>query len=117
MATNFYTTPSDRRTGCITCNEGYMDFAPPTRKDPRILRQEFRRRPFNAPRCAPLKAPHSLNHARIASLRPAVQPGQEPYPSPTDTQQDDDEDDYNGRGWLADCPLVDFFSLISLGGG
>ncbi|KAF7859713.1 hypothetical protein EAF04_008792 [Stromatinia cepivora] len=93
MASNFYTTqnkdrrtPPCHRTGCITCDEGYMTFIPPPR-DPRILRQEFRRRPFNAPRRAPLYDLDSLNHADIASLPPAVQPGQEEYPFLTDLQQ------------------------------
>ncbi|KAJ8061695.1 hypothetical protein OCU04_009495 [Sclerotinia nivalis] len=89
MATNFYTTPNKdrrtppyRRTGCTTCDEGYMTFIPPPR-DPSILRQEFRRRPFDAPRRAPLYVLDSLNHADIASLPPAIQPGQEGYPSLT----------------------------------
>ncbi|THV53805.1 hypothetical protein BGAL_0041g00110 [Botrytis galanthina] len=94
MPSKFYTNPeyqnkkapAHRRTGCITCDEGYIDCIPPAR-DPHLLRQEFRRRPLNAPRLAPLYIPGSLNHNDIASLRPQVQPGQEEYAFLTDWQQ------------------------------
>ena len=77
-------TPPHRDTGCVRCNEGYLTCIPPTRGAPHLLRQEFRRHPLNAPKLAPLCIPGSLNHADIASLRPQVQPGQEPYPFLTD---------------------------------
>ncbi|TGO57542.1 hypothetical protein BCON_0064g00090 [Botryotinia convoluta] len=94
MPSKFYTNPEyqnkkeppHRRTGCITCDEGYMSYIPPAR-DPHLLRQEFRRRPLNAPKLAPLYIPGSLNHNDIASLRPQVQPGQEEYAFLTDWQQ------------------------------
>ncbi|APA13600.1 hypothetical protein sscle_11g083700 [Sclerotinia sclerotiorum 1980 UF-70] len=98
MSTNFFTTPSGRPTGCNTCNAGYMNFTPPIR-DPYNLRQEFRRRPFNPPRRAPLYVPDSLNHAYIASLPPSVQPGQEPYPSPADTQREQSAREEDDEGW------------------
>ncbi|KAI9650927.1 hypothetical protein NHQ30_000962 [Ciborinia camelliae] len=79
-------TLPDRRTGCFTCDEGYLAFVPPPR-DPRLLRQDFRRRPFGPPRQAPPHVLDSLNHAYIAPMAPAVVPGQGRYPFLTDFQR------------------------------
>lgn len=61
----------DRRAGRLTCNDGYIPFNTATH-EPRFLRQELRRRPSNP---APTCMSDSLNHADIASLRPAFGPG------------------------------------------
>ncbi|KAG4030103.1 hypothetical protein MFRU_013g01270 [Monilinia fructicola] len=93
---NKKTLPS-RRTGCITCNEGYMDFIPAP-YDPRDLREKFRRRPFGAPKKVPYQMLDALNHEDIASLPPAVVPGQEPHPSPTKPPAKNLERGLGGKG-------------------